>query len=334
MTTPRLSPDTIQRLKRAVYPSYALLAAVQLGIFTPLRGGSMTAEEIAVAIGADPDKLRALLYSLVPTGLLAVEDGRFSNSPEADHFLVRGGSEYAGLDYEVFATGRWNDVLKTADSVRTGSAAARVDFSSMSEDDLETFYQTSYQDSMGNGRELVARYDFSAYRSLIDVGGGSGGLSITVVKECPHLRATIVDFPTVVPVAQRFVNESGVADRMSVVAGDVANQPLSGVYDVAILSNFIPVVSPNDILLTLKNVFQVLEPGGVLYVRDLGTLNDDRLSPAGVALGNLSFINIFEEGQARTEGERRKWLATAGFADVERDILPSGHSIMRATKPG
>ena len=260
----------------------------------------MTAGDIAAAIGADPDKLRALLYALVPTGLLSVEEGRFSNSPESDHFLVRGKSTYTGADYEIFATERWSAVLKTAGSVRTGSAAARVDFSAMSVDELEAFYQGNYQDSLANGRELVARYDFSSCRSLIDVGGGAGGLSITVAEECPHLRATVVDFPAVVPVTQRFVNESTVADRVRVVAVDAANQPLSGAYDVAILSNFVPVVSPDDILRTLKNVFQVLEPGGVVYIRDRGTLDDDRLSPAGVAVNNLSFINIFDRGQART----------------------------------
>ena len=331
-TTPR--PDTIERLKRAVYPSYALLAAVELDVFTPLHDGPMTAGEVAAALGADLDKLQALLYALVPTGLLTVQEERFSNSPEADHFLVRGESNYTGADYESFAVDRWSAVLKTAESVRSGSAGAKVDFSAMSVDELEAFYRGTHQESLANGRELVARYDFSSCRSLIDVGGGTGGLSITVAEECPNLRATVVDFPAVVPVTQRFVNESRVADRVSVEAADVANQSLSGAYDVAILSNFVPVVSPNDILRTLQNVFQVLEPGGVVYIRDRGTLDNDRLSPESVAVNNLLFINIFEKGQARTETERREWLAEAGFEDIEREALPNGISIMRARKPG
>lgn len=333
MTTPTPKPDTINHLKRAVYPSYALLAAVDLDVFTPLHDGPLTAGEISVAIGADLDKLQALLYALVPTGLLIVHEERFSNSPEADHFLVQGKSNYTGGDYKSYAAERWSAVLKTAESVRSGSPGAKVDFSAMSVDELEAFYQGSYQESLASGRELVARYDFSSYRSLIDVGGGTGGLSISVVEECPNLRATVVDFPAVIPVTQRFVNESRVADRMSVEAADAATQSLIGAYDVAILSNFIPVVSPNDILHTLQNIFQVLVPGGVVYIRNRGTLNNDRLSRASIAEANLVFINIFEEGHARTEAERREWLAEAGFTDVERESPPSGTSIMRARKP-
>jgi len=136
MTNSPPQPDTISRLQRALYPSIALLAAIQLDLFTPLVDGPGTVEQVAEALGVDSDKLRALMYILVESELLTVEDGQFSNSPEANHFLVRGNSSYMGAGYEAFAE-QWNAVWKTADSIRTGTAQAKVDYSTMSEEELE-----------------------------------------------------------------------------------------------------------------------------------------------------------------------------------------------------
>jgi cyclopropane fatty-acyl-phospholipid synthase-like methyltransferase len=123
----------------------------------------------------------------------------------------------------------------------------------------------------------------------------------------------VVDLPTVTPIVQRLVQEAGVADRVEVVAADVVNGTLEGSFDVAIVSKFIPVLSRADAQRVLKNVAQAMEPGGTVYIDDIGTLDDSRLSPALPLLLNLWFINVFDQGQSKTEQERREWLADAGF---------------------
>ena len=67
-----------------------MLAGMQLELFTPLKAGPKTAEDIAHAIGVGPARLRLLLYSLVAAGLLTEEHGYFSNSPEADQCPRKG----------------------------------------------------------------------------------------------------------------------------------------------------------------------------------------------------------------------------------------------------
>ena len=68
MTTPSVRPDTIERLGTAVFPSFAMAAGADLGVFTPLGDGPKDAEEIAKAVGVGAAKLRPLLYALVTTG--------------------------------------------------------------------------------------------------------------------------------------------------------------------------------------------------------------------------------------------------------------------------
>ena len=52
MTDAPPQPETITRLFDTVYPSFAMLAGLELELFTPLKDGPLSAEEIADATGA------------------------------------------------------------------------------------------------------------------------------------------------------------------------------------------------------------------------------------------------------------------------------------------
>ena len=91
-------PKTIQKLVD-VYPSFAMLAGMQLDLFTPLKAGPMRPEQIANAIGVDVAKLKPLLYALVAAELLTVEGDRFANTDEANHFLVRAAVHLIWVEY-------------------------------------------------------------------------------------------------------------------------------------------------------------------------------------------------------------------------------------------
>jgi len=156
----------------------------------------------------------------------------------------------------------WNAALKTAESIRTGLPQAKHDYSAMSKDELEQFFRGEHPDAVAYGRDLVARYDFASYRTLLsDVGGGSGGLAIAVTEACPHIQATVTDLPIVTPITQHFVEEAGAGDRVQVIAADVLRDSLSGSYNVAVLSALIQVLSPDDARRALKNVSRVVNLG-------------------------------------------------------------------------
>jgi predicted O-methyltransferase YrrM len=324
-------PKTIDRLGYAAFPAFAMVAGMQLELFTPLGAGPMTAEQLAAALGVGAAKLSPLLYALVSAGLLTIDDGRFANTPEADHCLVRGKPTYLGGRHAFF-TARYQEALQTAASIRTGRPQAKLDFPSMSSEALEKFLRGLHPGTVASGRDLMARCDLSSFRHLIDVGGGSGGLALAVAAATPQLRATVIDLPSVTPVTRRFIEEAGMAERVAVVTGDVVRGELSGSYDVAVLRTVIQVLSPDDAQRALHNVFRVLEPGGSIYI--LGSvLDDSRLSPPQTAAFNVVFINIYDEGQAYTDHEYRQWLTEAGFASIERVYFEGIQSLITAHKP-
>ena len=97
LTTTATTPEVINDLTSGVYPAFAMLAGMQLDLFTPLGDGPMSAQELADALGVGPAKLKPLLYSLVTANLLRVNGEVFSNTSEANHFLVQGRPSYSAI---------------------------------------------------------------------------------------------------------------------------------------------------------------------------------------------------------------------------------------------
>ena len=332
-------PKIIQKLVD-VFPSFALLAGMQLdlftdgigNLFTPLKTGPMHPKQIADAIGVDATKLKPLLYALVAAELLTIEGGRFANTDEANHFLVRSSPSYMGGVHPLYAD-LWEAALQTAESIRTGQPQAKHDYTQMSREALEAFYQGLHPGALTTGHTLVKEYGLSSCQRLLDVGGGSGGVAIGAVKACPHIQATVVDVSNVTPITQHFVTEAGVSDRVKVITGNVVEAPLDRSFDAVIMKSFIQVLSPSDARRALKNINATMTPGGVVYILGIGILDNSRISPRGAAITNTIFINIYDEGQAYTEAEYHDWLIAAGFVEFKRDTLPDGSGIITAQKP-
>jgi cyclopropane fatty-acyl-phospholipid synthase-like methyltransferase len=331
MTNPVLQPVTIQKLGSAAYSAFAMMAGMQLDLFTPLSAGPMDAEQLAEVLGVGPAKLAPLLYALVVAGLLTTEEGLFANTPEAECFLVKGKPTYFGGRH-VFYTARYQEIQQTTASIRAGRPQAKLDFASMSSEALETYLRSLHPSTMAAGRDLLTRFDFSSFTHLLDVGGGSGGLALVIAAECPQLHFTVLELPSVTPVTQRFIEQESMADRANVISGDVVAGSLEGNYDVAVLRAFIQVLSPDKARHALHNIYRVLEPDSPIFI--IGrVLDDSRLSPPETVAFNLIFINVYDEGQAYTEHEYRSWLTEAGFTGIERIHLTGGESLITARKP-
>jgi SAM-dependent methyltransferase len=330
-TLQRPEVNPIEKIVASVYPPFAMLAGMKLDLFTPLKDGPMNAERLAETIGVGSAKLKPLLYTLVVAGLLNVEEELFSNTDTANRFLVKG-SPSCVVDIHEQLSDLWSAALKTAESIRTGVPQASHDYASMSKDELQQFFRGQHPYAIEYGRDLMARYDFSSYRTLLDVGGGSGGLAITVTDAIPHIQATVVELSTVTPVTEHFINEAGAGDRIKVLAADVVHDPLPGSYDVAIMTAFLQVLSPDNARRVLKNISSVMNPGGEIYIRGAGIIDNSRISPPELVGFNIVFVNVYDEGQAYTEQEHKEWLEEANFEGFRRTILPDGGSIITARK--
>ena len=328
--TESIRPTIITEISAGMSRIFALKAAMELDLFTPLRDGPLSTEQLAKVAGVDAGKLGLLLYVLVFLGLLEVKDEKFSNSPEAQRFLVKGGPGYMGAAQRV-----WGEMLeamfKTAESVRTGLAQGKMDYAAMSQERLNNVIRGLLPGAKTAGRALAGAYDFSVYRTMLDVGGGSGGLALAITEVCPHLTVTVVDLPNVTPITQSIIDEAGAGSRVRVKTADVLAEPLVGSYEAAVMRFVTQVLGAEENARALAHLAQGIRPGGVVYLV-AHVLDDSRLAPRPAVMTNLTFLNIYDGGQSYTESEYRRWLNDAGFEDVRRTGLPDGSSVIIARR--
>ena len=179
-----MQPTTIQSIQDSVAPAFALLAGMQLDLFSPMADAELTAEELAARLGVDANRLSRLLYALAAAGLLTEREGSFRNGPEAAEFLVSGRPRYMGGAHEILAS-IWSANLHTAESIRRGGPAAQHDWSKADPKVDAAALRGLAPLALAFGRALGDRLDLSKAGSVIDIGGGSGTLLLGLMDAGP-----------------------------------------------------------------------------------------------------------------------------------------------------
>lgn len=329
--TPILTPDIINRLEAGVPPALALLAGMELDVFSHLAHGPRTAAVLAEEMGVDCERLSRLLYALVLTNLVTYENGNFANSPEAATFLVKGGPRYIGGGHELTRE-IWEADLKTAESIRRGAPAALHDFAKMDEASLTAFLRGMVPFAKATGRALGKQFDFSSVKSIVDVGGGSGAALAGIMEQHATMRGTLFELPGVARAAAALMGDFPCRDWIRIETGDITAAPLTGQHDAALLRALVQVLGPEDAARAIRHAVAGLRPGGHIYITGSGILNDDRLTPAGGVYLNVTLMNFYPAGRSYTTSEHVGWLQAAGCIDPVQVTLRGGSEVIRATK--
>src|SRR5678809_1201313 len=91
---------------------------------------------------------------------------------------------------------------------------------------LEQFMGAMTGLSRLNFEAFAEKVDFRPFKTLCDVGGATGLLSIEVAKRHPHIACISFDLPPVEPIARKHVAAAGLSGRVSTASGDFFKDPL------------------------------------------------------------------------------------------------------------
>ena len=220
--------------------------------------------------------------------------------------------------------------LKIPESVRRGQAAEPYDYSSVSSETWLQIFRGTMPVAANAGQALAKKFDFGRFATVADVGGGSGGLAVALVKAYPRLKATVADLPSITPVSRTLLQEQDAAG-IDIEDWDVLAGPCRRPFDAAVLRALIQVLSPDQARLAMVNIGKSVKPGGTVYI--LGHIVDDsRISPPEEVVWYLLNLNWEDRAGFYTEGDYRRLLQDAGFKDIRRDVLSNGDGVIFAVK--
>ncbi|KOV60652.1 SAM-dependent methyltransferase [Streptomyces sp. MMG1121] len=305
----------------------ALRAVALLGIADHLAEGARTAEDLAERSGARPDLLRRVLRLLATHGLFH-EDGSGTFSLTQSGRPLRTdvpGSQHAA-------------VLMFTDEMFRSSAEHLTHTLRTGEPGFEAAYGVPFFDHLAAtppaGRlfnaamasrgdvdhHIVSGYPFPDSGTVVDVGGGRGGLLRELLVQSPGLTGILYDRAETV--ADHLLNAPSLAGRWSVQDGDFfVSVPKDG--DLYLLKNILHDWSDEDCLRILAALREAMTDGTRLLVIDAVLPDDGTPHPAsGLDIVMLSLLR----GRERTAAEFEVLLARAGFRlnrVVPTSALPS-----------
>jgi cyclopropane fatty-acyl-phospholipid synthase-like methyltransferase len=185
-------------------------------------------------------------------------------------------------------------------------------------DRLEQFMNAMAGISLGPFSALAEKFDFSKYKTLCDVGGATGQLSIIVANRHPHMRCTSFDLPVVEPIAKRKIEGAGLSDRVTAEAGDFFANPLPKA-DVITMGLILHDWNLEGKMHLIKAAYDALPEGGAFIVIE-NLIDDARRENAFGLLMSLNMLIEFGDAFDFTGADFAEWCKEVGFKDTE--IVP------------
>lgn len=318
--------------------SKALFAGLHVDLFSQLADGPKTAEELAQAVGVPANRVVMLTTALASIGLLSfTEDNKLANSPAAESFLSRS-SKYDFGDYLRYQIDQqMYPFLLQLNAVMKGQLAedaiASYKHWMADEEQASVYSESQHAGSLGPGRTLARMVDLSAARNLLDVGGGTGAMTISLCRAYENLHSTIIDFPNVAEIGWRFVSEAGLVDRVRYIPGNAIEAQWPGEQDAILMSYLMSGVPGGSVEKLLIDAYDSLVPGGRLMIHDF-MVEEDRRGPALAALWQLQHMAFTPDARSLSVGWLTRKGKEIGFAtEGGRELIPAMTKLIVFEKP-
>jgi hypothetical protein len=217
----------------------------------------------------------------------------------------------------------WGELLTC---VQTGETAfnrvfgmGRWEYLAAHPDDAAIFNRMSASNTEGRATPIVEAYDFSTATTVIDLGGGRGGLLAAILTKHPNVTGVLADLPAVVAEAQAFLDTQGLGERCAVVESDLlASVPQGG--DLYVMKSVLHGLNDEHVVTVLTNCRAAITAPATLLVIEAV------LPPHGAPSPLITMLDVhrmvINGGRERSQDELRAFLETAGFR-LHR-VIPTG----------
>jgi hypothetical protein len=323
----QVDPSHIMQVGMGFWASKTVLSAVELEVFTKLGSDGMTGAQLAEAIGLHPRAIPDFPDALVALDLLDREgegiDALYRNTEATAVFLDKTSPAYIGGLLEMCNArlyrfwGDLTDALKTGKPQNEIKHTGKPMFDELYSDSdrLEQFMNAMAGISLGPFSALAEKFDFSRYKTLCDVGGATGQLSIIIANRHPHMHCTTFDLPIVEPIAKRAIAAAGLSDRVATARGDFFADSLPEA-DVITMGLILHDWNLERKMHLIKSAYDALPDGGAFIVIE-NLIDDTRRENAFGLLMSLNMLIEFGDAFDYTGADFAGWCKEAGFRDTE-----------------
>jgi hypothetical protein len=198
---PPAPPPHVQLIQTgtAYWASRVVYAAAELGLADQLAGGPKSALELAGPMSAHAPSLHRLMRTLASLGLLAERDAQRFALTAVGEALRTGapGSAKAALltTGSDWCLNAFENIIYSIQTGRTGFEKTQgmpfFDFLARHPEDASLFSETMVGFHGQEPPAVAAAYDFSSFKTIIDVGGATGNMLAAILGRHARPRGVL-----------------------------------------------------------------------------------------------------------------------------------------------
>jgi len=326
------NPESIMQIGTGFWASKILLSAVKFQLFTTLaERKAMSASDVKSHLGFKCTDRNVFDYldALTTFGFLnrvgLLETAKYSNSLNTDFFLDKKKPSYIGGMLEMLNNrlyGFWGNLEEGLLTGLPQNEAKKGEnlFEALYADDarLREFIHAMSGFQMGNFMALAKAFDFSKHKTLVDIGGSAGSLSLMVAKHQSHMTCISWDLPSVVPIANEIIQKFQLQDRVKTAAGDFFKDEFPKA-DIVTMGNILHDWDEETKMMLLKKAYEALPDGGV-FIAIENVIDEERNKNAVGLMMSLNMLIETGTGFDYTFADFNKWAKAVGFKSTS--LLP------------
>lgn len=310
------SPAGLLEIAVGYQKSQTLFTFAELKIPDLLAKKEMTGAELAKELKIHSLAMERFLNACVSIGLLRKRGETFTNTDLSENFLVCGSEKYLGGQMKRYQNRSYAQWENLTEHLRNWKYGESTEDNPETEDQGEEAMLEQHNLALLHGYELAENFDFSRVKHLLDLGGGTGAMSIALCEKIPHLRATVFDLPENVEKAGEMIREKNLENRIECVGGDILKDELPDDFDVALLANLLAVFDAETNKDLFRRIYEKLPESGAALISGW-ILDENRTAPEVSVLFCLEDICWNAPDVERNFSTYRDWLKDAGFEDIE-----------------
>lgn len=309
-----LSFEPLSRVLCGAIPAKLLLVGIELKVFSRLTE-PLSAEATAKKLRTHPRNTGLFLDALVANGLLCKRDGRYWNAPLGEAFLVEGKPTYLGdvlLDDAEWMLPPLETLTELVTNGPSSGARRRHSIPWAKEAEIRANGQRA--GAAQHAAAMISRLpEFPEMKKTLDLGAGAGLIGLATVAAHPTMTGVLFDRPEIVEVAERFIREYELQDRVTVMGGDYCTDPIGEGYDL-IWTSYTLNHCRDNLDPIVRKIHAALNPGGV-YVSFAEGLTHERTQPAELINAALGKILVARDTMF-DQGEIAQAMLRVGFRSV------------------
>lgn len=211
-----------------------LFEALKLDIFSYLDEPT-TLEEFLKSTNYDKENTKYFLSALLSCGYIEKNNLTYCNTKCSKLYLSKNSSKYIGK--AILFREKLGSISNIGDKVKDNLLGQndKLDFSELAEIVHDEMYVTGRVDDFNSEIKQLFSDKYRNYK-VLDLGGGSGVLSIEFIRNFPNSTAYVFETSEVACISKKIIEKNDMQDKIFVLEGDFNVDAIGDGYDLIIAS--------------------------------------------------------------------------------------------------